>query len=88
MKNLEQQICEMIVERLNLEDVNVEEIDYEAPLFSAYDEQGIGLGLDSVDSLELVVAIKEQFSITITDEDVSVFKNVTTLANFIRDKQS
>ncbi|CAH1058186.1 phosphopantetheine-binding protein [Paenibacillus sp. FSL K6-3166] len=88
MKTLEEQICEMIVTKLELEDVDPNAIDYETPLFSAYDEDGSGLELDSVDSLELVVAMRETFGIVVGEANMSIFKNINSLSNFVREKQA
>lgn len=79
-------LCEylkkMIIETLNLEDVTVEEIDDDAPLFRE------GLGLDSIDALELVVAIEKAFNIIIEDEDVGkrAFASINVLAKFIQEQ--
>jgi acyl carrier protein len=72
----------MIIETLNLEDVTVEEIDDDAPLFRE------GLGLDSIDALELVVAIEKAFNIIIEDEDVGkrAFASINVLAKFIQEQ--
>ena len=71
----------MIINTLNLEDVTAEQIDDNAPLFRE------GLGLDSIDALELVVAIEKTFNIIIEDEDVGkrVFASVDALARFIQE---
>ena len=60
----------------------VEEIDSNAPLFKK------GLGLDSIDALELVVAIEKIFNVIIEDEEVGkkAFASVKALAKFIRKK--
>lgn len=83
MDNLKKQICELIVKRLDLNNVNPEDIDYQVPLFLDYDTTGEGLGLDSVDALELVVGLKEEFGVSVTDEDMYIFENVNTIAEFI-----
>lgn len=88
MKTLEEQICEMIVKKLELDDIDPSTIDYETPLFSAYDEDGSGLELDSVDSLELVVAMRETFGIVVGEANMSIFKNINSLSNFVREKQA
>ncbi|WP_054743373.1 phosphopantetheine-binding protein [Cellulosilyticum ruminicola] len=85
MENLKVKIKELIIESLELEDVTVDEINEDASLFSAYDEQGDGLGLDSVDSLEIVVAIKREFGIKITEQDIGALQSVNTLASFIEE---
>ena len=71
---------QMIIDTLRLEDVAVEDIETEAPLFRD------GLGLDSIDALELVVAIEKIFQVIIEDEDVGrkAFASVRALADFIQ----
>lgn len=72
-----------IVEILFLEDVSPEDIDEAAPLF------GEGLGLDSLDALELVVLVEKDYGIKITDIEVGrrAFASVNALARFILEKQ-
>jgi acyl carrier protein len=71
---------EMIIDTLKLEDISAEEIDDDAPLFKE------GLGLDSIDALELVVAIEKNFNVIIEDEDVGkeAFGSIRILAGFIQ----
>lgn len=73
------EVKELIVESLNLEDVDPGEIEDEQPLF------GSGLELDSLDALQLAVAIEERYGVPITDEDMGqkVFASVKTLAAFV-----
>jgi acyl carrier protein len=68
-----------IIAALNLQDITPEQIDDEAPLF------GTGLGLDSIDALELVVMLEKNFGIVIKDieEGRPAFRSVRTLAEFI-----
>jgi len=70
----------MIIETLKLEEISAEEIDDDAPLFKE------GLGLDSIDALELVVAIEKVFNVIIEDEDVGkeAFGSIRILAGFIQ----
>lgn len=72
-------IKRLIVESLNLEGMKPEMIEDGAPLF------GEGLGLDSVDALELVVALEKEFGIKIKSQEIGreVFSSVSTLAEFI-----
>jgi acyl carrier protein len=72
-------IKRLIVESLNLEGMKPEMIEDEAPLF------GEGLGLDSVDALELVVALEKEFGIRIKSQEIGreVFSSVSTLSQFI-----
>jgi acyl carrier protein len=70
----------MIIEALHLEDVSVNEIQSEEPLFNA------GLGLDSIDALELGVAIRKRYGIVLegaTEEIRAHFLNVRSLARFV-----
>ena len=86
-KDLEREVLEMVIEKLGLEDVNVDEIDYDAPLFASYAEDGEGLGLDSVDALELVVGINQKYGIKIGDEDMAALRSISTIADFIRENK-
>ena len=78
---LEHELKKLIVEALKLEDLAPEEIDSEEPLF------GTGLGLDSIDALELGVALRKIYNLKIeavTEEVKAHFLNVRSLARFIR----
>ena len=76
---LKHQLKELIIEALMIEDLGPEEIEDAAPLF------GEGLGLDSVDALELAMEIERVFGVTIPESDESrrVFASVDTLAAYI-----
>lgn len=86
--NDKEKLCEflkkMIIDTLKLEDITAEEIDNEEPLFRE------GLGLDSIDALELVVAIEKIFNVIIEDEDIGkkAFASVNALAVFIQHQLS
>lgn len=85
MDELEQQIKKLIVSALKLEDLSPEDIGSEEPLFG-----DAGLGLDSIDALELGVAIRKTFGIkieTVTEEVKVHFACVRNLATFIRAQQ-
>ena len=60
METLYQEIKQLIIDSLNLEDLSVDDIETEAPLFVD------GLGLDSIDALELGMAIKQKYGITLS----------------------
>ena len=81
MNNLETEIKQLIINALNLEGVKPEDIVTADPLF------GEGLGLDSIDALEIGIALKKAYDIQIQTQDESVkqhFYSVETLANFIK----
>lgn len=73
-----------IIESLRLQDVTSEQIDDDAPLF------GTGLGLDSIDALELVVMLEKHYGIVIKDieEGRPAFRSVRTLAEFIESRKA
>ena len=79
---MEEQVRDLIIRRLKLE-IPPEEIDFDAPLF------GEGLGLDSIDALELVVGLEQEFSIQIPDADVGkrIFASVRSIAEYVRATQ-
>ncbi len=80
MKDTEQAIKKLIIEVLNLEDTSPDDIDSAAPLF------GDGLGLDSIDALELGVAIRRQYNVNLdvdSEEVREYFASVANLARFV-----
>lgn len=82
-QDLEKQLKEVIVESLMLEDVTPEEIVSEDALF------GDGLGLDSIDALELAIAVDKKFGVRIKsdDDDIrKVFASVKSLASYVADE--
>jgi acyl carrier protein len=79
-KDLKTQIKELIVSVLELEDITAEDIVDSAPIF------GTGLGLDSIDALELGVALKKQFGVRFSAESADNkkhFASVDALAAYI-----
>lgn len=78
---LEDDLKRLIIEELKIEDIKPEEIDSDAPLF------GEGLGLDSLDAVELVVILKKKYKIDLEDIEKArkAFSSVDTLAEFIRE---
>ena len=73
-------IKSLIISSLNLEDITPEDIDTEAPLF------GEGLGLDSIDALELGLALKKKYGVTLSaesEESRRVFASVAAIAAFV-----
>ena len=83
--DLENELKHLIVDALMLEDVKPEEINSEEPLFVE------GLGLDSIDALELALAINKKFGVKTSADDErnrEIFYSVQSLANFIRTEQA
>lgn len=79
MSDLKLRVKEMIIERLKLEGLTPDQMDDAAPLF------GEGLGLDSIDALELVLGIEQTFGVKIEDEaaGMKAFKSIQALTDFI-----
>jgi acyl carrier protein len=80
MNFLSTEIKQLIIDTLNLEGMTPEEIDTEAPLF------GEGLGLDSIDALELGLALKNRYGVVLSAESEDMrqhFYSVETLAAFV-----
>lgn len=83
MGSLIEQLKRQIIDALNLEEVAPDDIDPSAPLF------GEGLGLDSIDALELVVMLERDYGIQIKDIEVGrrALASVNELARFVQEKQ-
>lgn len=81
MMDLEVEIKQLIIASLSLEDIQPEDIESDEPLF------GDGLGLDSIDALELGIALRKKFNIDLNSDDVqtrTAFRSVSNLASFIK----
>lgn len=79
MEELVLKLKKEIIEVLNLEEVKPEDIDNNAPLF------GDGLGLDSIDALELIVLIEKNYGIKLKDpaKGKEIFKSINVMADYI-----
>lgn len=84
MENLKTELKEKIVEVLNLEEINPSEIQDNDPLF------GGGLGLDSIDALELIVLLDKEYGIKLSDpkKGKEIFQSIETMANFITENRT
>jgi acyl carrier protein len=81
---LHQEIKALIVETLMLEEVTADEIDTDAPLFVE------GLGLDSIDSLELAMELEERYGVTLEEDpeqNQAIFQSVRSLATFVMESR-
>ncbi len=75
-KNLSDRLKRLLIDRLSLQ-LDVDEIADDSPLF------GSGLGLDSVDALEVAISVETEFGVAITDEDLHAFRSINTVLDFI-----
>ncbi|MFP4416183.1 MAG: phosphopantetheine-binding protein [Chitinispirillaceae bacterium] len=83
---LKKEIKELIIDALKIPDVKADDIDSSSSLF----EEGGGLQLDSVDALEIVMALQRKYNVHIDDQNLGRFiiKSVDSIAQFIADEQS
>jgi acyl carrier protein len=81
LTELKRKLKQLIIEELSLEDISPEDISDDAPLF------GEGIGLDSLDAVELVVLLQRNFGIQIKDLEAGrkIFENLDSLARYVRD---
>lgn len=84
MDDIKHELKKRIIEELNLQDIKPEDIVDDAPLF------GDGLGLDSIDALELVVLMEKYYGVKITEETVGkkVLQSINTMAEYIQEEKS
>jgi acyl carrier protein len=85
LEPLEAEIKKLVIETLMLEDVSPEEIASEDALF------GEGLGLDSIDALELAIALENRYGVTVeaeAEQNAAIFESVRSLATFVQANRS
>jgi acyl carrier protein len=79
MSDLRTELKKSIIKELNLEELNIADIDNDDPLF------GDGLGLDSIDALELIVLLEKDYGIKLTDpqQGKEIFISINKMAEYI-----
>ncbi|MCR4995275.1 MAG: acyl carrier protein [Bacteroidales bacterium] len=84
MEELIEQLKKQIIEVLNLEDVTPADIENDAPLF------GEGLGLDSIDALELIVMMEKEYGIKLKNpaEGKEIFKSINVMAQYVNEHRT
>lgn len=84
MEALKQELKSKIIEVLNLEDIAIEDINDNEPLF------GDGLGLDSIDALELIVLLDKEYGIRLADpkQGKAIFESIETMAAYIAENRT
>ncbi|TKT90931.1 phosphopantetheine-binding protein [Dyadobacter frigoris] len=85
MDTLKEDLKKHIIEQLNLEDLQVSDIDDDALLFSTD-----GIGLDSIDALELIVLMEKYYGIQVTnpEEGKVAFLSINTMADYIAKRRT
>lgn len=83
MDKLINDLKEQIIDALNLEEITPEDIENDTPLF------GEGLGLDSIDALELIVILDKFYGIKLTNpsEAKNIFKDIDTIAKYVNENR-
>lgn len=86
MEELILELKEKIIEALNLEEMTPEDIDADSPLFG----DGYGLGLDSIDALELIVLMEKNYGIKLANpaEGKAIFKSIRTIAEYVNEHRT
>lgn len=84
MEELILELKTKIIEVLNLEEMTPKDIDTDSPLF------GAGLGLDSIDALELIVLLEKSYGIKLANpsEGKAIFKNIRTIAEYVKEHRT
>lgn len=84
MEELINKLKAQIIDALNLEEMTPDDIDNDAPLF------GEGLGLDSIDALELIVILDKHYGIKLASpaEGKAIFKSIGSIAEYIREHRT
>lgn len=84
MEELILELKQRIIEALNLEEMTPDEIDAQEPLF------GEGLGLDSIDALELIVLLEKNYGIRLANpaEGKEIFKSVESIAHYVSEHRT
>ena len=84
MEELILELKTKMIEVLNLEEMTPEDIDTDSPLF------GAGLGLDSIDALELIVLLEKSYGIKLANpsEGKAIFKNIRTIAEYVKEHRT
>lgn len=86
VSNLKLEIKSIIIDALNIQHVKSEEIDTSAPLFARDNV----LGLDSIDAIEIVMAVQRKYDVRITDQNLArtVLESIDTIAEFVVKEKS
>ena len=80
---LEKQIYDQVVKRLDLDEETVRELEYETILFNMGDGKE-NLGLDSIDALELVTLLYDKWDIDVPTEDMKKLYSIKAIADYVR----
>lgn len=84
----ERKLAEILIQALDLEDISPDDIEPEAPMFGFEEEKG--LGLDSIDALEIALAVSQNYGVQLKADDENnreIFSSLRSLSNYIATQQ-
>lgn len=86
MEELISELKEKIIRALNLEEMTPDELDADSALFG----EGLGLGLDSIDALELIVLLEKDYGIKLASPSAgkAIFKDIRTIAEYVSEHRT
>lgn len=86
MTNLEQQIYDKLIERLKIKPADIEGTDENSPLFEGASNGEPSFNLDSLDSLELIFLIENEFGFEVPTEDMRKFTTIKAVAEYVTER--
>lgn len=85
MDNLEKVIYDKLLQKMKIDESEIEGFTFDSPIFNPSDETDeVTMGLDSIDALELVVLIYDEWGIDVPAEDMGKLKTINAIADYIR----
>lgn len=88
MDKLERKIYEKIIEKMDINESEIEGFDENFLIFGTSEDGKVSLELDSIDSLELVVLIYDEWDIDVPAEDMPKLKTLRSIADYIRERNA
>lgn len=88
MDKLERKIYEKIIEKMDINESEIEGFDENSLIFGTSEDGKVSLELDSIDSLELVVLIYDEWDIDVPAEDMPKLKTLRSIADYIRERNA
>lgn len=85
MEDLQKKIYEKIIKRMDVNENEIEGFGFDSPIFGSNDTGTVTMGLDSVDALELVVLIYDEWGIDVPTEDMPKLSTINKIAEYIEE---
>ncbi|MGN0630443.1 MAG: acyl carrier protein [Ruminococcus sp.] len=89
MEGLQEKIYQKLIERMDVNESEIEGFDFDSPIFNTNDadDSKVCMGLDSIDALELVVLIYDEWGIDVPTDDMPKLRTVNNIATYIREHE-